>query len=57
MTNKDFENLEQIQRILKYIENGKLDHGAWPNASELNDSLKKLLLEHREYLDHMKHHH
>ena len=43
MTDKDFENLEQIQRILKYLDKGKLDHSAWPNALELNESLLKLL--------------
>ena len=36
---KDFENLEQIQRILKYLDKGKLDQAAWPNALELNESL------------------
>ena len=57
MTDKDFENLDQIQRILKYLDKGKLDHSAWPNALELNESLLKLLSEHKEYVNHMKHHH
>ena len=57
MTEKDLQNIEQIQRILKYLHNGKLDLKAWPNALELNQSLKKLLYEHKEYMDHMKHHH
>jgi len=57
MTEKDLQNIEQVQRILKYLHNGKLDLKAWPNALELNQSLKKLLYEHKEYMDHMKHHH
>ena len=57
MTDKDFENLDQIQRILKYLDKGKLDRSAWPNALELNESLLKLLSEHKEYVNHMKHHH
>ncbi len=57
MTDRDFDNLEKIQRILKYLDKGKLDETAWPNALELNESLNKLLNEHKEYMDHMKHHH
>ena len=57
MTNKDFENIEQIQRILKYLDKGKLDQAAWTHALELGDSLNKLLSEHKEYIDHMKLHH
>ena len=57
MTDKDLNNIEEIQRILKYIDNGKLDINAWPNALELNQSLIKLITEHKEYIDHMKHHH
>ena len=57
MTDKDFDNLKQIQRILKYLENGKLDQMAWSNAPELYESLSKLLSEHKEYMDHMKYHH
>ena len=57
MTEKDYDNLAQIERILKYLNKGKLDQSAWPNALELNESLNKLLSEHKEYLDHMKYHH
>ena len=57
MTEKDLLNLEQIQRILKYIDKGKLDLDAWSNALELNQSLNKLIDEHKEYVEHMKHHH
>ena len=57
MTDKDFENLDQIQRILRYLDKGKLDQTAWPNALELNKSLIKLLSEHKDYMDHMKLHH
>ena len=57
MTDKDFDNLENIKRILKYLDKGKLDQTAWPNALELYESLNKLLLEHKELMDHMKHHH
>ena len=51
MTDKDFKNLEDIQRILKYLDKGKLDASLWPNA------LDKLLDEHKEYVAHMEHHH
>tara|TARA_Y100001970_G_C14070656_1_gene769237 strand:- start:145 stop:318 length:174 start_codon:yes stop_codon:yes gene_type:complete len=57
MTDKDFDNIEKIIRILKYLDKGKLDISAWSNALELNESLCKLLSEHKEYLDHMKNHH
>ena len=57
MTDNDYKNIEQIHRILKYLNAGKLDQNAWPNTLELNDSLTKLMLEHKEYLEHMKHHH
>ena len=57
MTDKDFKNLEDIQRILKYLDKGKLDATAWPNALDLKESLDKLLNEHKEYMEHMKHHH
>jgi len=57
MTDKDFDNLENIKRILKYLDKGKLDQSAWPNALELYESLNKLLSEHKELMDHMKHHH
>ena len=49
MTDKDFKNLEDIQRILKYLDKGKLDATLWPNALELKESLDKLLDEHKEY--------
>ena len=57
MTDKDFENIKQIQQILKYLNKGKLDVTAWSNSLELNESLSKLLSEHKELMDHMKHHH
>jgi hypothetical protein len=57
MTEKDFKNLEDIQRILKYLDKGKLDASLWPNAIELKKSLDKLLDEHKEYVAHMEHHH
>ena len=57
MNDNDFKNIEDIQRILKYIDKRKLDLDAWSNALELNQSLTQLLNEHKEYMDHMKHHH
>ena len=54
MTDKDFKHIEDIKRILKYLNNGKLDSKAWPNALELKQSLDRLLEEHME---HMSHHH
>ena len=57
MIDKDFKNLEDIQTILKYLDKGKLDASLWSNALELKESLDKLIEEHREYMDHMKHHH
>ena len=57
MTDKDFKNIEEINRILKYLHKGKLDQSAWSNALELRDSLIKLFSEHKEYSDHMKYHH
>ncbi len=57
MNDKDFNNIEDIQRILKYLDRGELDVSAWSNALELKASLDKLLDEHREYADHMRHHH
>lgn len=57
MTDKDFKNLEDIQRILKYLDKGKLYATAWPNALDLKESLDRLLDEHKEYMEHMKHHH
>ena len=57
MTDKDFKNIEDIQRLLKYLDKGKLDVSSWSNALELKKSLDRLLQEHEEYTDHMKHHH
>ena len=57
MTDSDFKNIEDIQRILKYLDQGKLDPFAWPNALQLKESLNKLIDEHNEYMDHMKLHH
>ncbi len=57
MTDNDFKNIEDIQRILKYLDQGKLDASAWSNALQLKESLNKLIDEHKEYMDHMKHHH
>jgi len=57
MTDKDFKNIEDIQRILKYLVNGKFDPLAWSNAQQLKQSLDKLIDEHKEYMEHMKHHH
>tara|TARA_B100000131_G_scaffold223649_1_gene215268 strand:- start:433 stop:606 length:174 start_codon:yes stop_codon:yes gene_type:complete len=57
MTDSDFKNIEDIQRILKYLDQGKLDPSAWPNVLQLKESLNKLIDEHKEYMDHMKLHH
>ena len=57
MNDEDFKNIEKIQRILKYLDNGKLDIEAWSNALELKESLDKMINEHNEYMEHMKHHH
>lgn len=57
MTEKDFNNIKQIEQILKFIDKKKLDMEAWPNALELKKSLIELLSEHKEYMEHMKHHH
>ncbi len=57
MTDKDFNNLEDIKRLLKYLDKGKLDANSWPNALELKESLDRLLDEHNEYMEHMKRHH
>ena len=57
MTDNDFKNIEDIQRILKYLDNGKLDVEAWPNALKLKESLSRLLDEHKEYMEHMRNHH
>jgi len=57
MMDKDFKNIEDIQRILKYLVNGKFDPSAWTNAQELKESFDKLIDEYKEFMDHMKHHH
>ena len=57
MTETDFKNIEDIQRILKYIDKGKFDISAWSNTLELNDSLIKLINEHKDYIKHMEQHH
>jgi len=57
MNDKDFENVNNIKRILKYIDKGKFDIKSWSNSSELLKSLELLISEHKEYLDHMKYHH
>tara|TARA_B100000123_G_scaffold92655_1_gene67321 strand:- start:322 stop:495 length:174 start_codon:yes stop_codon:yes gene_type:complete len=57
MTDSDFKNIEDIQRILKYIEKGKLDIESWSNIEDLKNSLNLLIEEHKDYMDHMKLHH
>tara|TARA_B100000886_G_C20245532_1_gene416463 strand:+ start:144 stop:317 length:174 start_codon:yes stop_codon:yes gene_type:complete len=57
MTDNDFRNIEDIKRILKYIEKGKLDIELLSNIEELKNSLKLLIQEHKDYMDHMKRHH
>ena len=57
MTDKDFKNIDDIKRILKYIEKGKLDVESWSNIDELKHSLELLIEEYKEYMNHMKLHH
>ena len=38
MTEKDFNNIEKILQILKFIDKKKLDMNAWTNALELKKS-------------------
>ena len=57
MTDKDFKNIDDIKRILKYIEKGKLDIESWSNIDELKYSLELLIEEHKDYMNHMKLHH
>ena len=57
MTDKDFKNIEDIQRMLKYVVNNRFDPSAWSNPQELKKSLDKLIDEHKEFIAHMKHHH
>ena len=56
MTDKDFKNIDEIIRMLKYLDKGKLDAKAWPNALEIKQSLDNLLDEHKEFMEHMKQH-
>ena len=51
MTDKDFKNIEDIKRILKYIKNGKLDVKSWDNIDELKNSFELLIEEHKDYKD------
>ncbi len=57
MTDKDFNNIDDIKRILKYLEKGKLDVESWSNIDELRNSLELLIEEHKDYMNHMKLHH
>ena len=57
MNDKDFKNIEDIKRILKYLDEGRLDPEAWSNALEIKKSLDKMISEHNEYMEHMKYHH
>ena len=57
MTDKDFKNIDDIKRILKYIEKGKLDVESWSNIDELKHSLELIIEEHKYYMNHMKLHH
>ena len=57
MTDRDFKNIEDFQRILKYIEKGKLDIESWSNIEDLKNSLKLLIEEHKDHMDHMELHH
>lgn len=57
MTDKDFKNIEDIKRLLKYLDKGKLEPVAWSNALDLKKSLDRLLDEHKEYMAHMEYHH
>ena len=57
MNDKDFENINDIKRILKYIDKGKFDIKAWSRILELLESLNLLISEHKEYRDHLKYHH
>ena len=35
MNDNDFKNIEDVLRILKYLDKGKLDSEAWPNSLQL----------------------
>jgi len=53
----EFKN-KKIQLIKSKInQQGKFDIKAWSHALELLESLNLLTSEHKEYMDHMKHHH
>ena len=57
MTDIDFKNIDDIKRILKYMDKGKLDIESWSNIDELKYSLELLIEEHKDYMNHMKLHH
>ena len=57
MTDKDFKNIEDIKRLLRFLDKGKLEPANWSNALELKKNLDRLLDEHKKYIEHMKHHH
>ena len=57
MNDNDFKNIEDIQRILIYIEKGKLVIESWSNINDLKNSLKLLIEEHKDYMNYMKLHH
>ncbi len=57
MNDNDFKNIEDIQRILIYIEKGKLVIESWSNINDLKNSLKLLIEEHKDYINYMKLHH
>ena len=57
MNDNDFKNIEDIQRILIYIEKGKLVIESWSNINDLKNSLKFLIEEHKDYINYMKLHH
>ena len=39
MNDKDFKNIENIKKLLKYLDEGKLDIESWSNALNLKKSL------------------
>ena len=41
MTDNDFKNIEDIKRILKYLDKRKLDVDAWPNALKLKSEIDR----------------
>ena len=56
MNDNDFKNIEDIQRILIYIEKGKLVIESWSNINDLKNSLKLLIEEHKDYINYIKIH-